>query len=365
MHLGKISFCDKVAFNIKSDDCKERILSELKTLFNFNIIQKHYQKYIPESIQTLNDNPHLLCVRSNGNPYLMYLTKHNHVNQCIFVDKKIQHGYFFPRMILTKLWFNDDLFNNTLFDGEMVKNNKGEWVYLIHDIIGKNGQLLSNINLVRRLVIANEILKNDVFLDNTSVCSLQIKKFFTYDAIYDLINEYIPSLNYTCRGIYFKTLFLKFKDTLVNFDDTLIKKVQRTKYKTMSNFLTSEFTDKQNICKNINPVSESSNLHPTPFPSSTYIVEEQRAESISIDCSDQVISKLFYAKKTSQPDIYDLLDSDNVQASAQTACINSLKVSKMMHEAFAAKTLNEKIQIKCTFSRKFNKWVPAEILCTV
>jgi hypothetical protein len=41
MHTGIISFANRIAFNIKSDEIKEIILNKLYNLFNIKIIQKH------------------------------------------------------------------------------------------------------------------------------------------------------------------------------------------------------------------------------------------------------------------------------------------------------------------------------------
>ena len=42
MHLGVISFCNRVAHNIKSNDIKTEILNEIEQKYNIKIIQKHF-----------------------------------------------------------------------------------------------------------------------------------------------------------------------------------------------------------------------------------------------------------------------------------------------------------------------------------
>ena len=89
MRLGEISFCGHIGFNIKSDELKKRILDEIDLNFKKKIIQKHHEPFNDSMINTLNSNPFLMALRSNGNPYFLYLTKYNNVNQCIFIDKKM------------------------------------------------------------------------------------------------------------------------------------------------------------------------------------------------------------------------------------------------------------------------------------
>jgi hypothetical protein len=335
--LGEISFANKIAFNIKIDDVKKRVLEDLESQFKFKVIQKHHEKYNDTFVNKLNNNPHLISVRTNGNPYLLYLTKLNFVNQCIFIDKKIQSGYYYPRMIITKFRFDDDLFEGTLLDGEMVKDKNGNWIFIINDIIGSKGVYLENVNLVKRLNMLYSLLKTQYIMDHYDVCSFQVKKYFTYRELEYIIEEYIPQLKYTCRGIYFKPLFLKFKDILMNFDDSLIQKVMKKKYKSVSSFLLLEDKEKLITNETISTVKRQSS-----------------------NCSSKSKESEFYIKKTSNPDVYELYDDENKLQG--TACISSLKTSKMMRNIFNDKNITDKVLMLCELSEKFNKWMPIEVV---
>jgi hypothetical protein len=334
MYCGDISFADKVAFNIKMDDVKQRILEDLEKNFHFKVIQKHYEKYTENLIPKLNSNPHLVAVRTNGNPYLLYLTRFNFVNHCIFIDKKVQSGYFLPRAVLTSFRFHDELFDGTLFDGEMVKDVDGNWIYIISDIIGHKSVYLENINLVRRLNIVYNILDKQYTRDEFDVCRFQVKKYFKYDQLDDMINEFIPKLKYTCRGLYFKPLFLKFRDILLNFDDSLIQRVMRKKYKSISNFLTIEDAvklvqhDNRQIKDAIQPLASTNER--------------------------KVSTKVFHVRKTANPDVYELHDGGDVHI----ACVPSLKTSKMLRGVFQDKNVQDRVAMECEFSDKFQKWMP-------
>lgn len=332
MHLSEISFCDKVGFNIKMDEAKQRILDELEQKFNFKVIQKHFDNYTNSIIPRLNNNPHLISVRTNGNPYLLYLTRLNFVNQCVFIDKKIQQGYYFPRMIISKFRFDDTLFDGTLLHGEMVKDAVGNWIFVVCDIIGHNGTYLENINLVKRQNILYDIFANGFVPDEYDVCKFQIKKYFRYGELESVLSEFVPKLPYTCRGLYFKPFFLKFRDVLMNFDDSLIQQVMRKKYKSVSNFLLLEDTETILKCG-----------------SQASLGQMEKATAV------RPKEKMFYARKTSQPDVYEMFDEQNAQ---HTACIPTMKVSKMMRELFNLKNVTDKVKIRCEFSDKFQKYIP-------
>lgn len=343
MQLGEISFCDKIGYNIRSDELKAKILKELEIDYGFKVIQKHYDIFLKDNhIQVLNKNPHLICTRSNGNPYLLYLTKINFINQCIFIDKKIQQGYHYPRMIVAKLWFDDILFNNTLFDGEMIKDNDGNWLYLIGDLIADSGKMLQNQNLVKRINRVYNILNENYVEDTINLCSIKVKKYFTYDNI-DKIDEFITKLNYTIRGIYFKPLFLKFKDILYNFNNDLIIKVKRYKYKEKSLFLT-EINGNKEIEKNIESESKNNNED----------IKNQKSVNIQENVKNQE-EKDFYVMKTTKADIYNIFD-DNIMVGI--ALCNQLATSRLLTKIFENTGPNIKIKMKCVYNSKFQKWQP-------
>ena len=335
MQTGTISFCDNIGFNVKSDDYKKKILQELDENYNFRIIQKHHERFNQSMIPNLTNNPHLMCLRTNGNPYMLYLTKFNFTNQCIFIDKKIQQGYFYPRMIIVKLWFDDSLFSGTLMDGEMIKTKNDEWHFVIHDIISYYNQNLYESNVVRRINILYDILQNKYFEDELSCCKLKIKKYFTFspDQFDYMLKNFIPNLPYSCRGIYFKPLYLKFRDILYNFDETLVKSVVKIKYK--NNY---DVKDKQTIIEaNIQtPIS----IKPIPEISQSF--------------------KTLYLQKTNQPDIYDLYETKEGRNSFDIALVNDIATSKRLRFDFKDNLPKDMIAYKCIYSSKFGKWIPKD-----
>lgn len=351
--LGEISFAGKVGYNIKSEDIKKKLLDDLQNVFRFKIIQKHHERFSEEIIPKLNTNPHLAGVRTNGNPYLLVLTRVNFVNQCIFVDKKIQQGYFYPRMIVSRFRFDDILFGEggTVFDGEMIKTTSGKWLFLIGDVIGYRGAHLENANLVKRLNLLYDTLQKHFDPEPSDVCSIQVKRYFTYDNLSTLYTEFVPSLPYTCRGIVFKPLFLKFKDILYNFDDSLVVKVMRKKYKNVSNFLLDEH------------ITQHPTAQDTSESGSTVSFEASVDTSTDDLNPDQVCCgrRMFMVQKCGMPDVYELIDPESRKV--QIACVPSMAQSKFMRKIFEDKNVNDKVAMMCEQLPNFGmKWVPVEVI---
>ena len=335
MNTGIINFCGRNGINIKSNNIKKKILEELENKFKIKIIQKHFEKFDPESsLIKINKIPHLISVKSNGNPYLLYLTKYNFINQCIFIDKKIQQGYFEPRMIISKINFEDSLFENTLFDGEMVKLENNKWLFLINDIICYKDEYLEKLNIIKRLDIVYDILQNKLFLEKDTICNFKVKKYFIYDEKYH-ISKFVENLPYTSRGIYFKPLYLKFKDILYNFSDDLIKSVKREKLGRNKDFmLNEEKKDNKDFYESV--------------------VEDLKKKQNKIETDK---SREFLIEKRELPDSYILTDKDTGN-SIGLACIPNMVISRFLQELFLEKPVNTKLEISCEFDNNFKRWKP-------
>lgn len=349
MIIGEISFCDQIAFNIKSDDTKQYILNKLSNAYNLKIIAKHFEKFNDNMLTNIAQKPHMLCIRSNGNPYFLYLTRLNFVNYCIFIDKKIQQGYSFPRMIISHFKFADCLFDDTIIDGEMTKTASGKWSFLIHDLVVHRQEHLGNINFIKRINLLYQFLQNSYTPDFNDICLFKVKKFFQYNEAETILDKHIHEVDYSCRGIYFKPLFLKFKDILINFDDNLIKKVERQKFKHVKTFMLRE--DEHMLTNmSINNGDECSSVVSNPC-------SDASGSNIVDDCSVQTVhTQQYNTRKTNLPDVYEILN--NEQKVLAIACVPSLSISKYMRNLFINKNIIDTVPIQYSFSTKFNKLVP-------
>lgn len=334
MHIGEISFCDKICYNIKSNEYKKQILDELSNLCGFQVVQKHHENYRDSFLNILKSKKHLISVRSNGNPYLLYLTKYNNANQCIFIDKKIQQGYYYPRMILSKMRFDDILFNGTIFDGEMVKENTDKWSFIINDLYSLKSDSTLNVDLIDRINIVYNILHLGYIEEDISCCNLQVKKYFDYHQQKE-IQDFIANLPYSVRGIYFKPMYTKYRDILLNFNDDLIKK--KTKTTNMKTF------------KEMNISNES-----------IQDVEKQECKDVEKECKD--IEKVFYGKKTGDIDVYELYESLESKTFTDYACIMKMSTSKFMKLEFDKANITQKVPLLCKYNSNLNKWIPVSIV---
>ena len=317
MQTAYISFCDKQALNIKSSDIKEVILERLDG-YGVKIIDKHHEIYSDKHINRISRIPHLLYVKSNGNPYYMFMTRINFVNTVILIDKKVQMGYALPRMIISRITIKDDtLFNDTLLEGEMVKTNTGSWLFLLSDLLVMKKKSLRDDDLIKRFNNMYQILEDSYIPHWMDMFSFQIKKMFECKDASILINDFVPSLPYTCRGVYCKPLYLKFKNILYNFDDSLVKSVQKHTYKEFSHFISSPSEIVSNKQQDANPSKSESKQKQNSF-NDTYDIDVDSPCSL---INDDMDFRLFNIQKSDTPDVYKLYDNMNECNGNGCACV--------------------------------------------
>lgn len=360
MHTGIISFCDRVAYNIKSNDIKDIILNNLYSLYNIRIIQKHYHKVDEQNIKYIKNLPHLICLRTNGNPYYMFFTKYNDIPIIYFIDKKIHPGYQKPRIILARGMFDISLFENTLIDGEMVKNKENKWTFIINDIIGYENTYLNKIPLPERLKIIYNLFETKYTPDNIfDVCNYKIKTYYnTYkESIEELINI-SKILDYTCRGIYFWSYDLKHKPKLFNFNEEIIIDVVRI---TKDNPVFKTFEVNAGETKQDNDETSSISSSNSKNDIKTNNIPSISNKNIEDDEADM---KILWITKTDEPDVYNVYDNENTLTTQKLgiALVPTLKISKMIRMAFREKNAATIVKFKCLFNNKFNKWEPREHL---
>jgi hypothetical protein len=359
MQTGIISFGDRVAWNIKCNSTKDIILNEIYDLYGIRIIQKHYFKLDQSNIIHLSKVPHLISLRTNGNRYYIYFTKYNDVEIIYFIDMKIHTGYEKPRIILARGLFKKSLFTNTLLEGEMVKTNENKWIFIINDIIAYEGKKLDNLILPERLKIIYNLLNDKYTPDKVcDVCEYKVKSYYylSKTSLNELI-EQSKTLNYTSRGLYFYSYYLKHKPKLYNFDEKVIISVQK-KLKDITEF-------KEGISLIKPSESQLSSQLPSSSITSNFIITsnipQMKTKDDSIEEKKEEYKYLWVAK-TDDADIYNLYDNFNILTSNKIgiALVPTLRESINFRNHFKDKNLTYTIRYKCKFNEKFNKYHPLE-----
>lgn len=165
------TFCDKKA-----------------NLVDYNL--DHYSYKTKYNIQDLKSTsvlkePHLVSMEPNGIPFTLYLISIKGKKYCIMYDERTK------QKLSIKLRFNAELYQGTVFTGDLRKNTNHQWFYYIHDIRYYRGEICMN-TLSNRLVLIYDILKNQYKWDEyMNVCQIKIRSYFLYEHVEKIQNEIV------------------------------------------------------------------------------------------------------------------------------------------------------------------------------
>lgn len=310
-----LSFCGEEVQNIVNSEAKQYIIDILGK-YDVKINDKRAYILNNKSVYFLEKTQHIMSIKSTGTNYYLFFTNINNINYCFYIDRKIKQGYSLPRIISVKYRFSDIIFEDTLIDGELIKNEENNWMFLINDMYIYKKQKLE-CNIVNRFNKIYDMLKNHYNIDkDIDICPLIVKKLFLYNQYDFLITQFIPSLPYKTKGIYFNTLNTKHGNQLYIFND------------------------------------ENKREKSVPY-------NKRKDAKINIDnITTNNTNKIFKITKTNQTEIYDLYcknDNSNSLTKYNVACVPNIKTSKFMK-----KLLNNKLNafVYCKYNNKFNKWEP-------
>ena len=309
-----LSFCSREACNIVNNEVKEYIINKIA---KYGIHNNFKRAYIlnPRSVYFLEKTQHIISIKSSGTNYYLFLTNINNTNYCFYIDRKIKEGYTYPRIISVKYGFDDTIFNDTLIDGELIRNNENpdKWIFLITDLMVDEGTRLK-CNIIERFDRLYYILKNN-YKENheIDICPLVVKKLFLYKDYDYLITQFIPSLKYRTNGLYFNSLNVKHANQLYLFPNKNKNKISQKKQHSKQSFIPKKTLSKDDL-----PV--------------------------------------FKIIKTEKPDVYELLcNNRNEEYKYGIACITSLRTSKFINKILYDKQFG---YVNCKYNEKFKKYEP-------
>ena len=324
--ISNISFCNKEAANIRSNEFKQKIIDYLNSKYKITINTKDFVKINPNILKkNLEKHQHIISLKSAGNPYYFFLTKIKEQNCCFYIDQKIVEGHNYPRIIYVQYRFADYLFNDTLFNGELIKTYDNEWSFLISDICLLNGKLTEDLSYYQRIdeiykIFGNHYQPDPVF----DICPLQIRRLFYYHELNYLVSKFIPALGYNSKAICFHTLNPKYDSYIYYFSDEE-KKL----------FFKQQSQIKEDKLEKRNALSTEKELVDTSILANIQLVKSPMDDLYNAFCNDEnKVKELGYVAVPTQRHSHQL---------------------RMIFNQTSGSHI-----FSCRYSKFFKKWIPIE-----
>lgn len=363
MQAVPVSFGAATGFSLRHDADKARLLGELRDLAGVHVPDRgaRTRRYCgAEHAREIRGGGYVASVRSRGNPYYLYLTRVDGAGVCAFVDRKVQDGHFYPRVVLTRLCFDERAFDGTVVEGDLLRVSAGggasgaQWAFVCGDLLADRGVDLRRTGdaLDARLARLARLLSPTLHRPDLTAdcCLLRSKQYFQVAQLRDVVEQQLlpGALDYDVNGVAFRSLGPLGEDA-----GDIVFAIPRS-----AQAVDAAEQHRRRPLRSPGAVDDATAS--TPAPASAGYDDDYDGREDGHDGrageNDPPASRAFFIRRTDMPDVYELYDTaegaSKGHAGAPIAGVPTLRVS----EALAAAP--DGAPVMFSFNSRFDKWIP-------
>jgi mRNA guanylyltransferase len=185
-----VDFCASKAFKIDSKELKDKLFIEIGSLIGIKLKDDYFPGAQPVTIEKKDinklKNGYMVCEKTDGERAVLILINLNNKPMCFLINRN-NELYFMD------LSFKKELFEGTIMDGELIKTNKDEWNYLIHDCLAYNGSSFMDLPHSLRYGCIIDCIVKRYSHKETDVFFIKTKLFYKFGPGIDKTWEHIKS----------------------------------------------------------------------------------------------------------------------------------------------------------------------------
>jgi len=171
-----VDFCNSKAYKIDSKDLKEKVFLECEMICGCSLKRDHFPGPQPVAIERKDLNlkeRYMVCEKTDGERAILLLLQINNKPMCFIINRN-NELYFMD------LSFKKEVFEGSIFDGELIKTKKGVWNYLIHDCMAYNGTSFLEISHRLRYGCIIDLIVKRYSNKETDCVNIKTKLFYEY-----------------------------------------------------------------------------------------------------------------------------------------------------------------------------------------
>jgi hypothetical protein len=385
-------FGDKKTLQIVSPQTINDIKSLIKNIGSFNIDSKYYSFLNRKNIGDLKEGRYSVSLSTFGKKFVMFITNYKNKKYCLFINKKNE------TMTIVQLKFSNEIFDGSLFEGELVKNEDEKWIFLINDVMYYKGKNIVTNDFNQRQDIINDFLENEYEYDENQGFFLSKKKYYSFHYLQDLVEKYMNILNYKSAGLHFKNIdnfccnylyifpenrtdskILQNGTIIDDITNNITKEVHFNKEEHKKVDMRSNNSNNNNIFNTNSSSSANSNEDDNLLNDFDEVIADNNVietiiepivkRNIIIKKTDnqnkleKIVCK-FLIMTTPMPEVYGLYCKGNTCSidKHSYASVPDMEVSNFLNMLFKDNTDNStKIYVECKYHKIFKKWIPYKI----
>ena len=341
-------FCDRTFHALKSDVARKHVCDEISKILEMpwgTLVSSSTRARVTchESLGVLQKHPYLACTETFGIKYMMYICRHEFINTCYFIEMRMKHDQAQPHIVIAHMGLGGDLYDGTVCVGEMLRLSDGKWIFLMEDVLVCGGYVQISQDLQNRLVMLGRAMTCDYTPDVLDPCLLQIKRYFSYNEMSKLLEEFIPSLPYGIKGITLRGVSWKQPTFSCPLD------------------VNQQATERVRVIGSVPPGSRGRGGMRGRGRGRGQIGRKFDGRFVAVDRDMPCVERLLCVQQSLQPDIYELFESNAHDAvRVGVAAIQTLEKSKQMRSLFEDKGARWRVLMMCRYDPARGKWEPLD-----
>lgn len=337
----------------------------IDTLYSkINVSKYRYNILYQKELSLLKSNKYHVTLNNFGLKYFVMFTKYRNKKYCFYIDKRTlkydRMSVNTENVVIYSVTHcvSEDLYDFTLFDGDLLKNKYDHHIFIICDVYYLLNKNYIEVAIEKKLLIIEEKLYSSYkYNKQLESCSFRVNKLYTYADILKITKTTIPSLDYLSCGIVFYPIFSGLRIVYKFSKDempvhTLFNSNKKHVSNNNSNQLNSENTN-----------SGKSNYQKTKHTKENILNYNDNCNKLldnlrNIKTQDPPLN--FIITETDYPDVYNLyLKSEQDENKyIGIAYIPTISHSRYLASIFKNKQIDKTIIVKCKYASHYKKWIP-------
>lgn len=339
-------------FEIQQKEIREEVFRNVKRIGNYNVTSKYYTFLNKRNLSEIKDGDFRISLSSYGKKFLLFLTTYQEKKKSIFINKKNEV------MMDTSFKFLGDLYQGTLLDGELVKNDENKWIFIINDIPYYKGENMITKSFEERQRIIMHLLDRERMVsDGTDTTYISRKIYFQYKNLQDMCKRFRESLNYKTSGVWFRNIFNYGDNYLYVFPEC------RTDHQILNPVVEEKVVKEE---EKVDEEKEDDIFGDVEVVEST----KRKIESAPVESVSITNKVKFMIRPTMKPDLYELYcrSVDKHVEKYSYAGIPNMETSRFLKELMKDSSLDDDITtlirekkaiyVECKYHKIFKKWIP-------
>jgi hypothetical protein len=171
-----VEFCNSKAYLVDSKELKEKVFLECESLLNCQLKRDDFPGAQPVTIERKNiplKEKYMVCEKSDGERSILLLLYINNKPMCFMINRKNE-------MYFMDFSFKKEVFEGSVFDGEIIKTKENVWNFLIHDCLCYNGTSYMEYSHRLRYACGIDFILKRYNPKETDCLNIKTKLFYNY-----------------------------------------------------------------------------------------------------------------------------------------------------------------------------------------